>query len=85
MAPGHIYDAEGYWVAFVVGADLFLRGGEWLGRLAGNHEIRDQDGQLRGFMDDEGRLLMVEAEAVGTNVPVRVFSHEADRGTEEVQ
>jgi len=26
MAPRHIYDTDGYWVAFVVGTEVFLRG-----------------------------------------------------------
>ncbi|HUK57229.1 MAG TPA: hypothetical protein VLY20_11270 [Nitrospiria bacterium] len=66
MTPKRIYDAEGYWVAFAVGAEVFLRGGEWIGQLAGNHEIRDRQGQLRGFMDEEGRLSMVEFESART-------------------
>ncbi|MBI3596181.1 MAG: hypothetical protein HY203_03390 [Nitrospirae bacterium] len=85
MTPRHIYDAEGYWVAFVVGTEVFLRGGEWLGRLSDHHEIRDQDGQLQGFMDDDGRLLILESESVRMNVPVRVTSREAERGTEKVR
>jgi hypothetical protein len=85
MVPRHIYDADGYWVAFVVGTEVFLRGGEWLGRMAGDNEIRDQDGHLRGFMDDEGRLLMVESDSVRMNVPVKVGPCEAERGTEKVR
>jgi hypothetical protein len=85
MTPRHIYDADGYWVAFVVGTEVFLRGGEWLGRLSGDYEIRDQDGQLRGILDDGGRLLMVESGSVRMNIPVRVVPHEAERGTEKVR
>ena len=85
MAPRHIFDADGYWVAFAVGAEVFLRGGEWLGRLAGDNEIRDHDGQLRGFMDEEGRLLMVESGSVRMNIPIRVGLREAEQGTEIVR
>jgi hypothetical protein len=85
MAPKHIYDAEGYWVAFVVGAEVFLRGGEWIGRLADNNEILGQNGQLRGFLDDAGRLFMVQAESFRANVSVRDFSREVERGTEKVR
>jgi hypothetical protein len=85
MAPRHIYDSDGYWVAFVVGTEVFLRGGEWLGRLSGDYEIRDQDGHLRGIMDDGGRLLMVESGSVRMNIPVRVDPREAERSTEKVR
>ena len=85
MAPRHIFDADGYWVAFAVGTEVFLRGGEWLGRLAGDNEIRDRDGQLRGFMDDGGRLLMVESVSVRMDIPVRVGLREAERGTEIIR
>jgi len=85
MDPRHIYDVDGYWVAFVVGTEVFLRGGEWLGRLSSKNEIRDHDGQLRGFMDDEDRLLRVESGSVRMNIPARVVPHEAERGTEKVR
>jgi len=61
MTPRHIYDAEGYWVAFVVGTEVFLRGGEWLGQLSGTKVIRDRDGQLRGLLDEGGRLSLIDA------------------------
>jgi hypothetical protein len=64
MTPRHVYDLEGYWVAFVVGTEVFLRGGEWLGRLSGENEVRDRDGQLRGVIDERGRLSL-DAEKVG--------------------
>jgi hypothetical protein len=41
-----------------------LRGGEWLGRLSGENEVRDRDGQLRGVIDEHGRLSL-DAEKVG--------------------
>jgi hypothetical protein len=68
MTPRHIYDVEGYWVAFVVGAEVFLRGGEWLGQLAGNNEIRDREGELRGVVDEQGRLSIVESWPFGMTV-----------------
>lgn len=85
MAPRHICDAEGFWVAFVVGAEVFLRGGEWLGRLGENNAIFDHYGRVRGFLDDAGRLVMVQVETVRSNVPVQDSSCEMERGTEKVR
>lgn len=56
MTPRHIFDAKGNWVAFVVGPDLFLRDGEWLGNLTAKNEILDRKGRLMGVLDKAGRL-----------------------------
>lgn len=89
MTPRHVYDAEGYWVAFVVGAEVFLRGGEWLGRLsgekeAGTNEIRDRDGQLRGLLDARGRMSLSDAELFQMTVSGPVPSPETERDAEKV-
>ncbi|MBI3812782.1 MAG: hypothetical protein HY283_11380 [Nitrospirae bacterium] len=94
MTPRHIYDAEGFWVAFVVGTDVFLRGGEWLGRLsgeketgekeAGTNEIRDRDGHLRGLMDERGRMSLVEAAPFRITVSESIPLLEAERDAEKV-
>jgi hypothetical protein len=60
MIPRHVFDAEGYWIAFIVGKEVFLRGGEWLGRLSADDEIRDQNERLRGFLDSSGCLSIIE-------------------------
>jgi hypothetical protein len=89
MTPRHVYDKEGYWVAFVVGTEVFLRGGEWLGRLsgergAGTNEIRDRDGHLRGLLDEHGGLSLVEAEPFRMTVSGSVPSWEVARNAEKV-
>lgn len=89
MTPRHIYDAEGFWVAFVVGTEVFLRGGEWLGRLsgekeAGANEIRDRDGHLRGLMDDNGRVSLIETTPFRITVSESASSREAERDAEKV-
>ncbi len=84
MTPRHIYDAEGFWVAFVVGTEVFLRGGEWLGRLSGTKEIRDREGQLRGRLDERGGLSLVEAEPFRMTVSGSAPSREAERNAEKV-
>ncbi|HEY4485459.1 MAG TPA: hypothetical protein VI702_03925 [Nitrospiria bacterium] len=56
MTPRHIFDAQGRWVVFVVGPDVFLRDGEWLGNLSANNEIRDRKGRLMGALDRAGRV-----------------------------
>jgi len=89
MTPRHIYDAEGYWVAFVVGTEVFLRGGEWLGRLsgesgAGTNEIRDREGQLRGVLDERGGLSLVEAQPFRMTVSESAASRETERDAEKV-
>jgi len=68
MIPRHVFDAEGYWIAFLVGKEVFLRGGEWLGRLSGEIEVRDQDDRLRAVLDGHGRLSIIDLE------PVRVVA-----------
>jgi len=62
MIPGHVFDAEGYWIAFIVGKEVFLRGGEWLGRLGTDNDIRDHDGRLRGFLNTSGCLTIIVPE-----------------------
>jgi hypothetical protein len=62
MDPSRVFDAEGYWIAFIVGKEVFLRGGEWLGRLTADNEIRDQNERLRGFLDTSGCLSIIEPE-----------------------
>lgn len=63
MTPRHVFDEEGYWIAFIVGSEVFLRGGEWLGRLSGENEIRNNDGELRGVLDKGDRLSLIEKSA----------------------
>lgn len=84
MTPRHVYDAEGYWVAFVVGTEVFLRGGEWLGRLSGENEIRDRDGHLRGLLDARGRMSLINAEPFQMTVSGPAPSREAERDAEKV-
>lgn len=60
MTPRHLYDAEGYWIAFVVGSDVFLRGGEWLGQLMEKSEIRDREEGLIGLVDEGDCLFILE-------------------------
>ncbi len=89
MTPRHVYDAEGYWVAFVVGTEVFLRGGEWLGRLsgekeAGENEIRDRDGHLRGLLDARGWMSLINAEPFPMTVSGPAPSREAERDAEKV-
>jgi len=45
MDPRHIYDVDGYWVAFVVGTEVFLRGGEngWAGCPAKTKSVTTTD------------------------------------------
>lgn len=69
MTPKHIYDSEGYWIAFVVGPEVFLRGGEWLGSLTGQNEIRDHDGNLRGLLDERDQLSVVTSMPARMSVP----------------
>lgn len=83
MTPKHIHDAEGFWVAFTVGPEVFLRGGEWLGRMTANNEIRDHDGHLRAIVDEEGRLTRVES--VRMDVPARVSSPTVGQGLGKVR
>ncbi len=84
MTPRHVYDLEGYWVAFVVGTEVFLRGGEWLGRLSSENEIRDRDGHLRGVIDERGRLSLVEAAPFRMTVSGPAPLREAERDAEKV-
>ncbi|HEY5593834.1 MAG TPA: hypothetical protein VIL61_01575 [Nitrospiria bacterium] len=89
MTPRHIYDAEGYWVAFVVGMEVFLRGGEWLGRLsnergAGENEIRDRDGHLRGLLNACGQMSLIDAEPFQMTVSGPAPSREAEQDAEKV-
>ena len=84
MTPRHVYDAEGYWVAFVVGTEMFLRGGEWLGRLNGENAVRDRDGQLRGLMDERGRLLIIDPKPYRMTVSGPASSREVERDAEKV-
>ena len=84
MTPRHIYDAEGYWVAFVVGMEVFLRGGEWLGQLSGENEIRDRDGHLRGLLNARGQMSLIDAEPVQMTVSGPAPSREAERDAEKV-
>jgi len=80
MTPRHLYDEEGYWVAFVVGTEVFLRGGEWLGRLSGSNVIRDREGQLRGLMDEGGRLSLIDV----IPFPQTLLESKASREAEQV-
>lgn len=57
MSPRHIYNAEGYWVAFVVDGDVFDRSGDWLGHLVNGQEIYGVDGEHLGTLTEDGRLL----------------------------
>jgi hypothetical protein len=57
MSPRHIYDADGYWVAFIVGNDVFDRAGERLGHLVDGQEIYGVKGDHLGTLTDEGRLV----------------------------
>lgn len=84
MTPRHVYDEEGYWIAFVVGTEVFLRGGEWLGRLSGTNEIRDRVGHLRGLLDERGGLALVEEEPFRMTVTESAPSREAERDAEKV-
>lgn len=34
MDPKHIFDADGRWVCFIVGEDVFSKDGEYLGSLS---------------------------------------------------
>jgi hypothetical protein len=83
MTPRHIYDVERYWVAFVVGTEVFLRGGEWLGRLSGTNEIRDRDGQLRGLLDARGQMSLIDAEPFQMTVSGPAPSRETERDAEK--
>ena len=69
VTPRHIYNADGYWIAFIVGTEVFRRGGEWLGQLCGRTEVRDHDGRLRGLLSPDGsRLSILEKEKSGVTV-----------------
>lgn len=61
MSVKHVYDLEGFWIAFIVDSEVFLREGDWFGRLSGEHEVRDQNGDLVGLLDERDCLLMVKA------------------------
>lgn len=60
MTPRHVYDVEGYWVAFVVDSEVFHREGDWLGRLVGEYEIRDKNGDLVGLLDERNCLFILK-------------------------
>ena len=62
VTPRHIYNEDGHWVAFIVGTEVFRRGGEWLGQLCGRTEVRDHDGRLRGLLSHDGKRLSILAE-----------------------
>jgi hypothetical protein len=56
MSPRHIYNHEGFWVAFVVGDQVFSCGGDLMGHLVDNHEIYGRDGSRLGTLTQDGRL-----------------------------
>ena len=61
MSPRHIYDKEGYWIAFVVDGDVFDRSGDWLGHLVNDQEIYGVDGHYLGMLTEDGRLVLSQA------------------------
>ena len=61
-SPTHCYDARGYWIAFIVGLEVFLREGEYLGRLDENRGVYDQEGRLRARLEGEDRISLVADE-----------------------
>ncbi len=61
MSPRHIYDKEGYWIAFVVDGDVFDRSGDWLGHLVNGQEIYGVNGHYLGTLTEDGRLVLSQA------------------------
>lgn len=69
MTPRHVYDPEGFWIAFVVDSEVFLREGDWLGRLVGEHEIRDKKGNLVGLLDERNCLFILKDKRKAPTLP----------------
>ena len=72
----HLYDSHGYWVAFLVGRDLFWRDGERLGwvepplPIDGRSEqswqggmVKAENGERIGIITAQGVLQLQEAAA----------------------
>jgi hypothetical protein len=57
MSPRHIYNSEGFWVAFIVGDQVFDPTGNLVGRLVGNRDVLAKDGSRLGTIGHDGRLL----------------------------
>jgi hypothetical protein len=57
MRPRHVYNKEGFWVAFIVGDQVFDPAGNLIGRLVGNREVLAMDGSRLWTIGRDGRLL----------------------------
>jgi hypothetical protein len=57
MSPRHIYNRDGYWVAFIVGDDVFDRFGDPLGCLVNGQEIYGANGDHLGTLTHGGHVV----------------------------
>jgi hypothetical protein len=57
MLSKHLYNADGRWIAFIVGTDVFNRFGTLIGRFINNREIQNMDGRIMGFLSEDGHLV----------------------------
>jgi 4-fold beta flower protein len=57
MSPRHIYNTEGFWVAFIVEDQVFDCTGDLIGRLVDGHELFTTEGSRLGTIGHDGRLL----------------------------
>lgn len=83
MIPRHVYDSQGFWVAFVVNRDVFLREGDWFGTLSRECEIRDSQGSLIGLLDETDCLFFFDSKSSspalsGTGTLGRESNHTAE-------
>ncbi len=60
MNPKHIFDADGRWVCFIVGEDVFSKDGHWLGTVRQGRDIYGKDGEYLGSLSEDGSRLPEE-------------------------
>ena len=57
MDSRHIFDADGRWICFIVGEDVFTKDGRWLATVRKGRDIYGRDGSYLGSLSKDGYRL----------------------------